>query len=153
LTIWTKIWKSYVLFSPIKDDKQILEPQEMWEKDETWIWILYKGIYKETYFHIQFYLHFILFDMKLISITMKMTLYLLRKKLPTVQYTWESVKFPTTLASCEPVAQSQIFGYNLRSLLKWYSVTYTSNTTVFKVRTVLCNNVKRLTEVSFYKWT
>jgi hypothetical protein len=50
-----------VLFSPIKDDKQILEPQEMWEKDETWIWI-YKGIYKETYFHIQFYLHFILFD-------------------------------------------------------------------------------------------
>jgi hypothetical protein len=23
------------LFSPIKDDKQILKPQEMWEKDET----------------------------------------------------------------------------------------------------------------------
>ena len=77
---------------------------------------IYIYIYKETYFHIQFYLHFILFDMKLISITMKMTLYLLRKQLPTVQYTWESVKFPTTLASCD--SQSQIFGYNLRSLLK-----------------------------------
>jgi exonuclease III len=36
-----------VLFSPIKDDKQILEPQEMWEKDETWIWI-YKGIAKNN---------------------------------------------------------------------------------------------------------
>jgi hypothetical protein len=112
----------------------------MWEKDETWIWI-YKG---KTRFYSQFYLHFILFDMKLISITMKMTLYLLRKQLPTVQYTWESVKFPTTLESCD--SQSQIFGYNLRSfILKWYSVTYTSNTTVFKVGTVLCNNVKRLT--------
>jgi hypothetical protein len=136
------------LFSPIKDDKQILKPQEMWEKDETWIWILiYKG--KRRIFclisYSNFFLNFIQFDMKLVSITMKMTLYLLRKQLSTVQYTWGSVKFPTTFtASCD--SQSQIFGYNLRSLLKWYSVTYTSiNTTVFKVRTVLCNNVKRLT--------
>ena len=52
-----------------------------------------------------------------------MTLYLLRKQLPTVQYTWESVKFPTTLASCD--SQSQIFGYNLRSLLKY--VQYNTN--------------------------
>jgi hypothetical protein len=33
--------QSYILFSTLKDDKQILKPQEMWEK--TWIWILYKG--------------------------------------------------------------------------------------------------------------
>ena len=44
-----------------------------------------------------------------------MTLYLLRKQLPPVQYTWESVKFPTTLASSD--SQSQIFGYNLRSFI------------------------------------
>ena len=61
------------------------------------IWIFTK-VLKRRIFIFQFYLHFILFDMKLISITMKMTLYLSRKQLPTAQYPWESVKFPSTLA-------------------------------------------------------
>jgi hypothetical protein len=77
---------------------------------------------------------------------MKMTLYLLRKQLPTVQYTWESVKFPTTLAIsklCFTIAN--IWLQPTKLYIKMYSVTYTSNTTVFKVGTVLCNNVKRLT--------
>ena len=46
---------------------------------------------------------------------MKLTLYLLIKQLPTVLYTWKSVKLPTAiLASCD--SQSKIFAYKLRSL-------------------------------------
>ena len=62
-----------MLFSPVKDDKQILKPQEMWEKTilEYGFTNNTKGKRRQTYFHIQFYSHFILFDMKLISVTTK----------------------------------------------------------------------------------
>jgi hypothetical protein len=59
------------------------KPREMWEKsikDDTWIGILIKKVGRLFILNIQFYLYFILFDMKLVSLTMKYTPSVKRKQ-------------------------------------------------------------------------
>ena len=75
-----------MLFSPVKDDKQILNLKKCGKRRDLNMDFIQRVRDKFSYFNFLI-VDFTLFDMKLISITIKLTLYLLIKQLP-IQYTW-----------------------------------------------------------------